>query len=94
MQILALTGCGEEEITNSQLLYEGRAHIGSKVQFDFELGSEQSEVEVVVCVGTYPCEFVELVEVDEEPVAYHFVDGLVVAQRTVLAGDDTRIGPQ
>ncbi len=58
MQILALAGCGEEEIANSQLLYEGRTHVGSKVQFDFELGSEQPEVEVVVCVGTYPCEFV------------------------------------
>lgn len=37
-------------------------------------------------------QFVEFVEVDEETVAGHFVDGFVVAQGAVVFGDDAGVG--
>lgn len=36
-------------------------------------------------------QFIEFVEVDEETVAGHFVDGFVVAQRAVVFGDDAGV---
>ena len=49
---------------------------------------------MVAGVGSDGGEFVELVQVEEEAVAGHLVDGLVVAKGTVVFGDDARVRAQ
>ena len=45
-------------------------------------------------VGLDAGELVQLVEVDDEAISGHLVDGLVVSDRVVILGDDAGVGSQ
>ena len=56
-----------------------------EVKFYFELVAEDGELEVVVVVWFDAGELVKFVEVDDEAISCHLVDGFIVADGVVVS---------
>jgi hypothetical protein len=85
LDISTLAARGNKEIANPQLLdwcgLDGRPD----VQLKSKASSEDTKVKKIVGMWLDSCELVKFMQVYEKAVSNHLMDGLVIAERTVVA---------
>lgn len=94
LDMVVFATCRNEEVAEPQLFNWSGLHPWPYIYFEFKTTAENAEIQEVISMGSDPCELIKFMEVEDKPIAHHFVDGLVITQRAVVASDDAGVGTQ
>jgi hypothetical protein len=94
LYVAVLTARGDEEVAKSQFFNRSALDPRPNFQLELEASAKNGEIQVIVGMRSHSSQLVQLMQVQNEAVTHHLVDGLVVTKRTVVAGYYTRIRTQ